>query len=343
MNSEITETQKINDIASSSSTIKQIDSIDEELSANHTILENIQSEIDVDLSHITRDIFLQLATKIWACSNWVFQYNSPKNQSQETQESDWNTAQNICKEKYKNMPLGDALEDLTKKQAELFWFDKNCPQFQSESQELDDYFNGKRFVAYLIADILLENCRNNNCAKVLLQKEYVEYLKILSVEEFLRHKAYLIWVEKCNNVSAFCWGTSKQDFNSALHSFDDLLTNCKKHNCSSDENAKIWLHAPISSDDKDRIIRGKKNAIKRIWNDANLFSQEVETFVDQFYGHYIKFLNNAGTSDYTVLHSIINQIDKKLSVVNMFEYISKCALKCFLTHETNELNSAKTT
>ncbi len=333
---------KENKITALNSTNNLIEDIAECLKRDNFV-NDITESLDREIyENLHDDPFYTIATEIRASFNWVFSHHAPIDQNIERQNIEWDTAKKECKKKYQPMSLDDALEDLTLQQARLFWYFKGCPENQPKKKELDDYYNGKRWLAYLITDSLLQNCKIKNCAKVLLQKEYVDYLKILSVEEFIRSKAYLIWDHRCKEQFCYGWGTTVQDFKKASNFLDGLLENCYDHKCDSKENIIFLDKVPdYLPETVKEIITGKKGAINRIWDESNPFFQEVESFVDDYYKHYGKLISMNKIKDYSIFHKIIGSLDDKLSVVNMFEYISKCVLKCFLLIETNDILSRK--
>ena len=172
------------------------------------------------------------------------------------------------------------LEELVLKQAELFWRYKGCPKQSFEDQQ-NDFYNSKRYLAFYIADYLFECCIKNNtndCPFAFINEEYLSYLISLSIEEFLRHKAYHIWMSQNRPHN-----THENDYFIAINYTKEAVSSCKKKCCLEIDMADKFTRE-ISSCPMQTILSGKSTTAIRLISNINKL--QIESFASEFYFDY---------------------------------------------------------
>lgn len=166
--------------------------------------------------------------------------------------------------------LSHSFEEFVLKQAQLFWQYKNIDPQTKEDQD-DDYYKAKKFIAFYITEKMISYCTNTNsiqCPINLLDTHdcyVIDYLSELSVEEYLRFRAYLKWIGRGRR-----HGQDLQDFNEAsdyLHSTKDLCkkaAQCRKRSVCFSLITKIKIHSEKADD------------FKRKFNHLSSFYNEIE-------------------------------------------------------------------
>jgi hypothetical protein len=238
--------------------------------------------------------------------------------------------------------LSFILNNLVEKQARIFWHINGCMQDNNFKRIDDDWFNAKRFIGFMIAEHLIECCQDRKCAKILLHPEYKEYLNCLSIEEFLRHRAYFIWHDR--NINNEWNGKNadrrQDDYFEAEKNIKGVFRNCNGESCNSEKNITFW-HISMGNFQRDedtaKIISGKKNRLYRLFNEHSACSTKIKKYVESYYWNVEEFITTGKTAEPDIFNKIIESVNEEYSVSNMLEYISKCALLCNLTQETHEI------
>ena len=83
------------------------------------------------------------------------------------------------------------LEMFTMVWATLLWHERGCIEDGDINREKVDFMDAKRFVGFLVGDQVLENFVEEKSFPI--PDYYFDYLNSLSVDEYKKIKAYLIW------------------------------------------------------------------------------------------------------------------------------------------------------
>lgn len=287
------------------------------------------------------DPLIEIATKIWALFDFVFDQLKDKSPNKQREIEEFNSAKNTCRKEYADKYLGFILSDLVQKQAKTYWHLNGCTVDNNQERIDNDWFNAKRFLGYMIAENLIQSCKDHQCAKVLLKHEFKEYLNILSVEEFIRFRAYLIWNDRNNGKD---WSQkdadkSNDDYFKAAKVINGVFKNCNNELCSDKNNKDFWEKSigKLQEDlDAESIITAKINRINRLLKNSSEYTNKIKKYVELYYSNVEQFTTTGKTTEPDILGKIIEKINSEYYVSNMLEYISKCALLCKLTKDTHD-------
>ena len=108
---------------------------------------------------------------------------------------DWHQGAKAVSEELSPLTVAEALEKITAVHAETIWIENGAVRDPNLARMQSDWDTAKRYIAYLIADDFVTCCLDSryetkdDCYNHL-REEYLDYLLVLPVEEFIRIKAY---------------------------------------------------------------------------------------------------------------------------------------------------------
>jgi hypothetical protein len=210
----------------------------------------------------------------------------------------------------------DTFEDIVDMQAYIGWFIKLCPD-QSIDKQMDDLCNGKRYVAFLIADGLFRKCRESHCCPLDAlgaNKAVIRLLQSLSIEEFIRYKAYLIWHDR-NMIRNDNTKDSNTDYFIVLGDLIEMMRGCLYHQRTRTAN---HLRRVIECADLPNTSEIKSAKLFRIRNLPGGRSDALEVHLDGFYSSIRTILNVNTPNNNPVIP--VYPIGLNPYIVNMFEY-----------------------
>lgn len=272
---------------------------------------------------------VEAAVRVYACANWVFKRGQDASVDKEKEVQDFLTAEQELREKMQKLPLKEILEDLVETQQDLLDY------FSPDTKE-HNKFNARRYIGFIIANELLRNCNKEICPDKALKEEYVEYMQRLTIEEFVRYKAYLRWKERTKDKYIKDDHKELEDYLTGMGFLDTTMNNCKNQKCK--DIVGFWqkiVERKLKSQENilETIKRAKKNTLKRIlpvvYASHNIY---VEEFVDRFYNHILK-LSSLNQPSQDIAAKIVNSIYENPQVINMFEFLLKCLLVTRLSRE----------
>lgn len=312
-------------------------------------MKDLKSVVDKKLkTKFPEDEFTGISTKIWATGKWIFERGADPTPSPFLQKEEYKRSEEECHSFFEEMSLKERLSFLTEKQAKLFWYFKGSPKIQSPEQEKDDYYNAKRYIGFLLAESLLKVCTNRSkkCATIYLQADFVEYLQSITVEEYLRFKAYLKWHTRNNDTLIHKDnGKDKVDYFNSLNYLDNTMINCKEKECN--ENLPFWLtflnnyKTMNKAEVISHIANAKLNSLKRLTPSYN--EMQIHKFVNNYYGDYVEWIEQKGERQNTnTLENIVQSIYSQPYAINMLEYISKCPILCQIARDIHNNYRQKT-
>lgn len=278
----------------------------------------------------------EIALNIFATANWVLNRRAEK-AGKEKELQDFYDAEKELFKKAEELSLAELLKVLTHTQQQIL-------DFFNPNKKEDNPYNAKRYVGFLLTDKLLRNCQNKICPEESLKEECVEYLQGLTIEEFVRYKAYLRWYDRTKDSYVKDDNKKLEDYLTGMGFLDSAMNNCENKKC---EDKIIFWQKVVERKfhSKDTILAtikcAKKNTLKRLLPQVyKSHYTYVDEFVDRFYNHILK-LSSLNQPSQDIAGKIVNSIYEKPHVVNMFEFILKCFLVSRLTREEHNQIRAK--
>lgn len=224
--------------------------------------------------------------------------------------------------------LKASLQMVTEKLAGIIWHFRGRQVDTDYNRVNNDYHDAKRLLGYLLADRIIQDCllpkgeERRDCL-VYLREEFMPYLVCLSLEEFVRFRAYFIWDQAGRPVD----GDARIHYFQALNEVQRTMRNCSLRGpaeFSKLPNSKVLLNylAKTAYDNLEAIKNAKANAGVRlefsVWRDAG-------GFVDRLYGMLGKHQSWTNLSPDQVCE-VIRVYRENTHVPNMFEFLARCAL-----------------
>jgi hypothetical protein len=215
-------------------------------------------------------------------------------------------------------------------EASLVWQYKDCPANQSPDRELDDWMQAKRLLGYLVAEHLLAKTREGGgqceCPLDLLRPERAKYLLALSVDEFVRFRAYFGYRSRISKNGDDVQSQHLSDYDMATgvvyEGLRDLLlwphqgSKCREcgRSLSQTHEKSDAHHLEI-----EQIKVAKKRALRRlglgVWVD-----RLVDRSVDSLYPWLRRGASTSPPSDPPEC------LCTHFASVNMFEFFVMCAV-----------------
>ena len=244
-------------------------------------------------------------------------------------DSDWDEAKKQVHEKMKK-PLHLFLGELTYAQAKLFWYLRGSINDNNIKRIEDDYHDAKRHIGFLLAEMLLNHCvYENKDVECLdsIRRAYIDYLIAISMEEYMRIKAYLLWqdgdrIRDANKLRM------DADYYRAMESVEQAMVNCKNRKPESFKGKECieYIAEYFKSRDQEEmhtIKKAKMSSGERLKYDV---SPQVREYVEAFYDLLKHAFVNATAPDKEEIYRIIKNYYRDYHVPNMLEFIMRCFL-----------------
>lgn len=231
------------------------------------------------------------------------------------------------------------LEKLVKLQANIYY------ALRKGGDDDDNYHDAKRYITYLLIEKILKKCYPNseidNCY-IFVDKDLIDYFNSLTLEEYIRIKAFFKWVKANNYNPTTDISIDRNYYFEALNEIDNIKINCKRKQVFS---GKVVNH--LSTDIKKyltekklkKIIKGKRYTIKRLQLRK---PDEINAILDmkEFMRNFYNSLKNAILHDIKPnkesVTKVVEIFYKNTHIPNMLEYLFKCYFCSFLSNEEHE-------
>ncbi|MGD0584691.1 MAG: hypothetical protein ABSA86_02800, partial [Oryzomonas sp.] len=192
-----------------------------------------------------------------------------RDENQSRQDNDFISAMSNFESYISQLPLREQLKELVNHQAHIFWSCRGAIQDNNIDRIDTDYFDAKRYFGFLIADTMINKCLNGELEFICfnyIKEEFVDYLKVISVEEYIRIRAYLNWI---NEESFIDSNKDRIDSNyfEAINTIHNSMWNCRERITSASfmsEETKRVLENYLNGSDTSEVISGKRTTGKRL-------------------------------------------------------------------------------
>jgi hypothetical protein len=228
------------------------------------------------------------------------------------------------------------VQDLEWLYARKFW-ELDGGRSDNTQEVIDDHcFMARRQVAYIMADTILENCRQKKC--FISPGFFFDYLSSISVAKYKELKAYHLWVQDGSMSDPYKNNQEKYYYEAC-----DFIKACKCERISNSVLKENTLEEHLTSLKKYIFNCDPKKIVKRksFWHymggnsDHNLNWQEAHEFVCQFYDttqraafydmvqKVAKGPISRKIKDSSVIPDLANN-ENYHDIANMFEYTQNC-------------------
>jgi hypothetical protein len=286
---------------------------------------------------IFKKILRDVGTNIFASRKWWIggaQRDGDLNRMKE----DWKNGEKQADEQLAPpKEIGEILEGLVDCQASLFWMFRGAKKDNDRERQDNDYFDAKRHMGFLIAEKIIENCLKNekdktNCFE-FLNADYMEYLASISIEEFIRTKAYLLWGAKKN------WEptTDQSEIDEYYYKVQNVIEEPGKKCCQKKpgEISKKF-HKDVKeyfrSLDDEAIARIKSG---KIHTDSRLninHPRDVDEYTELFYRE-VKHAIQKQKLPKEKAQKILKLMYTNTDIPNMLEHFLRCYVCSFIKEE----------
>jgi hypothetical protein len=207
------------------------------------------------------------------------------------------------------------VEKLIQEYAWINWFNKGCPENQSNGSQLDDYCHAKRYVACIIADNIFKSCKvSSGCYLQSLNEEIINILLSVSLEEYENFdyckKSLLLF-----NISYA--GQNNDKSNSMLSNcICKRITTCDPEMYSCTHKKALAL---LRKQNIETVKKAKENTLMRLnkKNDQNI------QLLDAFITYYYSVINTENVQKVENVFIKDNELlIKSKSVINLLEFIA---------------------
>ena len=283
-----------------------------------------KSNVDV----IIQDTITDLGTIAFARLEWVIR-GMHSNQNFEQRQSDWNKGQDaFSRLNLDSSSLRDVLESIVEVYAEIFWLEQGGVTDVNEKRIKDDWYRAKRYVGFFIADSFVERCIQNQYGDpdecfAFFNEAFVEYLIGLSVEEYLRIKAYLDWGDN-NEWNIYNASDEDRDryYFKALNRLEKARRNCHGMKVSDRfSSLSDYSKNYLAKYNFETISRGKSTTLLRLGVSAS----QLHYYIKNYYPKMSSAVqqNRLSSKDAT---EILDLLYEDNTIPNMFEYLMRCPI-----------------
>jgi hypothetical protein len=224
--------------------------------------------------------------------------------------------------------LKDCWNEWLSTQAWLFWCYRGAPDHQSSTAMHDDFMRAKRHLGYLVADdMLARTLRSDGCVRHLLSAERVHYLVAISVEEFVRMRAYFFYLARSRCANDVRYGSrDTEDYMAAeeflyetLRMMFDLDQGNRCVDCGDDfsDTLRAILPAKDIADSVPGIVKAKRLTLERLNIQDSSWSIMDGGVVPMY-----SWLENGARGP--APKQSVQQLCNHFSVMNMFEFLLMC-------------------
>ncbi|MDA8240884.1 MAG: hypothetical protein M0Z67_11025 [Nitrospiraceae bacterium] len=247
-------------------------------------------------------------------------------------------------DKIMNLPLSDRLKIITEDQAYIYWLKKGAVQNYDKGRMDNDYYDGKRYIGFLLAESIIEACKRNELGEDCLDYlhvDFFEYLRCITLEEYIRIRAFLAW-ERDGGMENNDHDRMTSDYYSSMDCVQNTMWNCKGRRTEQLMKKKsmhlIRSYFLALNREQLRVI---KEAKIYAGNRLNIeISREVNGFVDEFY-EALQTALKGETLSRKVVEDLLSSLYANSHVVNMLEYMLRCFLCTFIDGDIHNLIRSK--
>lgn len=247
----------------------------------------------------------ELSAKVYAECRWVFESYATLTYNKERELADYKYGEEEF-EKKKDLTVKNLLEEVTKIQAAIFWYFKGRKIQPSKRERDNDYYDAKKYISFIITDMMIEKCKNKNICPILIISQvpdYIEYLENLTIYEYTKYKAFLKWK---SSIDKGIVTDDKNNYFEALGYLDDVANN----------NCEEQLGVSYS-----KLIDASKQFSNKITgiNNLQLLKNKKFDTIDWTSNHNCQLRTIAETSELKDI--IINYIDLYKDIINDYSNI----------------------
>lgn len=210
------------------------------------------------------------------------------------------------------------IDDFIDAQAWLFWFMNLC-QNQNEQSKLDDFHSARRYVAFLIAENILDDQDDSSImVKCLsLSTKQIQLLRGLSFDEYCQYRAYThrqyIRFSGEKNLS----GTETEKYTSAKNYLLNKKISEKIKNNKNNKTPTKNLLIRAKFQPYIEIRQAKINTLTRLGR----LTKENLDYIDYYVEPYYKKIRTALDKDMNTSLFLPKEFHAYSPVFDMFEYI----------------------
>lgn len=236
--------------------------------------------------------------------------------------SDFLTASDEYKNSMIKLPLSEQLKQLVEYQAKIFWLCRGAKYDNNFERINTDYYDAKRYVGYLIADTMIHKCLNGelegDCFSYI-SEEFIDYLKVISVEEYIRTTSYFSWLKNKGAIINNDRHRMDNDYFEALQNIYNSMVHCNDTGDVKLSDKTVKLVTDFAKSDVKRVIAGKKTTISRLQCKA-----EPDGFVNHYYCSLGKSLED--NLEPEKVARLLRLLYENNHIPNMLEFIFRCFL-----------------
>ncbi|TSA11331.1 MAG: hypothetical protein D4R73_04035, partial [Deltaproteobacteria bacterium] len=240
-------------------------------------------------------------------------------------------------------PLDEALRRLTKDQAHVFWLFRGAIENNDEERIKNDYHDSERYIGFLIAERLVERCMTKKLRAedaFYLKNDHCKYLQNLSLEEYIKIKAYFYWHYRGRIVDDNATRIKADDHDAFVY-VHNTMWNCRERSpkaCPSRESMQLingYLLDLCKEEQLAKIKDMKISTAKRL--NLDIREHDVEKFVGAFYQQWLqKALKGDIIIKEHIVQDLLDCFYACSCIPNMLEFV----LRCFLcTHIQTEAHN----
>ena len=237
---------------------------------------------------------------------------------------DWLTGEKEVKKQLYHLSVSEALEKITAVHAETIWRQNGAVKDLNLTRMQADWENAKHYIAYLIAEDFVSCCldkryESHDDCYMHLREEYIDYLLDLSVENYIKIKAYF---RRQADLDEGKSQPADQYYFQAEKELSRARRHCKR--LSFAERVKSVSDAPtsflLSNCDLTKIANGREFTLNRL----RLNSTMVQEYIDRYYPTVRTAINRLSEDNRPPdIHELIRANDQ---VSNMLEFFLRCAI-----------------
>jgi hypothetical protein len=218
----------------------------------------------------------------------------------------------------------EMIEDLQQMYASRLWFERGRIVNGDRLRILGDWFDARRVVGFRIMAEIIKACKDNKCES--LHRRYYLPLSSLSLEEFKKICAYIIWEERYNNEVPLSEREQTNIYFEACREIETFKNNClNKEETDIPGDMKEFMKVSYEKC-YDNIVMRKvhwKSISEGHWQNFESNLEKSRKFVDSLYG---RFAESDRILSCDEVEELINLIDDNYEWINMFEYCLRCNL-----------------
>lgn len=203
--------------------------------------------------------------------------------------------------------------------ARLLWHERGCIEDGDINREKTDFMDARRFVGFLVAEQVLENFVKEKSFPI--PDYYFDYLNSVSVDEYKKIKAYMIWMNK-GAIRDGNYERQREDYMKACTFLPNEELIKKKGRATPSKTIAEYVT------DTDRVNKNKIQNRKAYWcymsgsTDQVANHCEAHQYVESFYDNAKPALVKGHDK---VQPDYFHLVHGKHHLANMFE-------ACFLTY-----------